>query len=232
MLQTNSLRRHRRKLTNVRSSAAAPSPIVIVKIRNLKWDCATFGMPSLFSASMKLPLLYEYVQDWRFHSQRFRAGRGVHQLAAGKRKYQAKEWVIALAIAYAALVSLRHQIWPLLIMALVVLAWRVPSFFAQFGLLNKALFGLRSSFRSHPPRSIRLEISDEGLREFDSGIESFAPWASVRSFRMDRRFVEIELSNGLYAYVPSLKLSPASSRQEDLEAMLKTRGVPKQTPPR
>jgi hypothetical protein len=177
-------------------------------------------------------LLYEYVQDWRFHSQRFRAGRGLGQLAAEERKHRAKEWVIALAVVYAALVSFRHQLWPLLVMALVAITWRIPSFFAQFGLLRKALFGMRSSFRSHPPRSIRLEVSDEGLREFDSGVESFAPWASVRSFRMDRRFLEIELSKGLYAYVPRLKLSPASSRQEDLVAMLKTRGVLKQTPPR
>lgn len=168
-------------------------------------------------------LLYEYVQDWRLHSQRFRAGRGVDQLAAEERKHRAKEWVIAL-------VSFRHQLWPLLAMALIAIAWRIPSFFAQFGLLRKALLGMRPSFRSHPPRSIRLEVSDEGLREFDSGIESFAPWASVRSFRADRRFIEIELSNNLYAYVPVRRLSPASSSREDLLAMLEKQGVAQQAP--
>ncbi|RQO83627.1 hypothetical protein [Acidovorax sp. FJL06] len=180
---------------------------------------------------MKLPLLYEYVQDWRFHSQQFRFGRGLHHIAVQGRKHQAKEWGIALTLVYVALVSLRYQLWPLLIAVLIVLAWRIPSFCAQFGLLRKALFGMRSSFRSHPPRTIRLEVSDEGLREFDAGIESFAPWASVRSFRLARRFVEIELSNNLYAYVPDQRLSPASSRREDLVAMLEKQGVTKQLPP-
>lgn len=178
---------------------------------------------------MKLPLLYEYVQDWRFHSQQFRFGRGLHHIAVQGRKHQAKEWVIAAALVYAALVSLRYQLWPILIVVLAVLAWRIPSFFAQFGLLRKALFGMRSSFRSHPPRTIRLEVSDEGLREFDSGIESFAPWASVRSYRQGKRFVEIELSNNLHAYVPGQRLSPASSRWEELLEILERQGVAKQT---
>lgn len=184
----------------------------------------------LVKADADQQLLYEYVQDWRLHSQRFRAGRGVDQLAAEERKHRAKEWVIALAVVYAALVSFRHQLWPFLAMALIATAWRIPSFFAQFGLLRKALLGMRPSFRSHPPRSIRLEVSDEGLREFDSGIESFAPWASVRSFRADRRFIEIELSNNLYAYVPVRRLSPASSSREDLLAMLEKQGVAQQAP--
>lgn len=208
--------------------ALAPLPIGIVKIRKLKWDCAIFRVTCIARTFMKLPLLYEYVQDWRFHSQRFRAGRGLDQLAFEERKYRVKEWVIALGIVYAALVSFRHQLWPLLAIALIASVWRIPSFFAQFGLLRKALFGMRPSFRSQVPRPIRLEVSDEGLREFDSGVESFAPWASVRSFRVDRRFIEVELSNNLYAYVPARRLSPASSSREDLLAMLEKQGVAEQ----
>lgn len=174
---------------------------------------------------MKSPLLYEYVQDWRFHSQRFREGNGLRHLAVKGRRYQTREWAIALATLCVNLVALRYQVWPLLMGALVALASRIPPFFAQFGLLKKALFGLRSSFRSHAPRPVRLEVSEDGLRESDAGVESFAPWASVRSYRVGKRFVEIELSNRLHAYVPSLRLSPSSSNWADLLATLEKRGI-------
>ena len=126
-----------------------------------------------------------------------------------------------------ALVALRYQRWLLLIALLIALAWRIRPFFAQFGLLDRALWGLRPSFRSHAPQPVRLEISEEGLRESDSGVESFAPWTSVRSYRLGKQFVEIELSNNLYAYVPSQRLSPASSSWADLVTMLEQRGIPR-----
>ncbi len=174
---------------------------------------------------MKSSLLYEYVQDWRFHSRRFREGGGLRHLAVQGRRYYAREWAIAVALLCVALVALRYQRWLLLIALLIALVWRIRPFFAQFGLLDRALWGLRPSFRSHAPRPVRLEISEEGLRESDSGVESFAPWAYVRSYRMGKQFVEIELSNNLYAYVPSQRLSPASSSWADLVTMLEQRGI-------
>ena len=176
---------------------------------------------------MKPLLLYEYQQDWRFHSQRFREGLGLRHLAVQGRRRLAQEWAIALAIACAGLLALRYQRWLLLAAALGMLAWRIPHLIAQRGLPGRALWGLRSSFRSHAPRPVRIEFSEDGLREFDSGMESFAPWASVRSYRVDRRFVEIELNNHLFAYVPSRRLSPSSSRWDDLVALLETRGIPR-----
>ena len=175
---------------------------------------------------MKSPLLYEYVQDWRFHSRRFREGGGLRHLAVQGRRYCAREWAIAVALLCVGLLALHYQRWLLLIAALIALAWRIRPFFAKFGLLNRELWSLRSSFRSHAPRPVRLEISEEGLRESDSGVESFAPWASVRSYRMGKQFVEIELSNNLYAYVPSLRLSPASSSWADLVITLEQRDIP------
>lgn len=175
---------------------------------------------------MKAPLLYEYVQGWRFHSQRFREGGGLRHLAVKGRRYQAQEWAIALALIGVGLVALRYQRWLLLVGALMALAWRIRPFFAQFGLLDRARWGLRSSFRSHAPRPARLEVSEEGLREIDSGVESFAPWASVRSYRVGKQYVEIELTNTLYAYVPRRGLSPSSSSWADLASVLEKRGVP------
>lgn len=179
---------------------------------------------------MYRPLLFEYAQDWRHHSLVFRLGGGARHLVSRGMAHRARQWAFAFVLLGVAVVSLRHQLWAILALALVTLAWRVPHLVALKGLERRAAFGLRPAFRSHPVRQIRLGVTEAGLREIVAGAETFAPWSNVRAYFVYRSLVGIELANNQAAYIPGSMLSQASARVADLIAALETRGVARREP--
>ena len=84
---------------------------------------------------------------------------------------------------------------------------------------------MERSLSQRPETQIRLEVRDDGLHETVEGIESFAPWTSVKSFTLYRDRLFIELAASLWAIVPRGSVSPTPTAMDDLIRVLRDRGV-------
>jgi len=56
---------------------------------------------------------------------------------------------------------------------------------------------VEQSLSARPETQIRLEVQEDGLHETVDGIESFAPWSSVKGFTVFRETLFIELAASL-----------------------------------
>ena len=72
---------------------------------------------------------------------------------------------------------------------------------------------------------LRLEIRDDGFRENDCGIESFAPWSAMKFFAVQGKLVQVGLANGLNAYIPTSVLEGAGTSVAELRELLGGHGV-------
>jgi len=80
---------------------------------------------------------------------------------------------------------------------------------------------------SMPPKQTRLFVDEKGLHETVEGIESFAPWQSVRSFVVIDQTLLLKLSAGLWSIIPqSAFSSESSSTLSEFLAFLASKGVP------
>ena len=75
-------------------------------------------------------------------------------------------------------------------------------------------------------RAVRVVVDEKGLLETIEGVESFAPWASVVSYRVWEERVFVRLKSEMLATVPRCSLQEGSSSVDDLIALLRERGVP------
>lgn len=72
---------------------------------------------------------------------------------------------------------------------------------------------------------IRLWVKEDGLHESMDGVESFAPWSSVKSFTEFRETLFIEFGANLWAIIPRNKVSGGPKAVDDLMAILRERGI-------
>ncbi len=72
---------------------------------------------------------------------------------------------------------------------------------------------------------IRLEVAEDGLHEIVEGIQSFAPWAAVKSFTEYRNTLFIQLAAGLWAIIPRDAVSPSPSAVDEFIRILRQKGI-------
>jgi hypothetical protein len=132
-------------------------------------------------------------------------------------------WLFLLVLIAAIALNLRWWL-PFALVILLALAVAAHSLLLS-NLGQKAAFGLRAQWRERPAKAIRLEVLDEGLRETDGGVVSFAPWGTVKSYWVFRKVLCIELANGQSALIPVATLAGGSEHAEVLIDELKKRGI-------
>jgi hypothetical protein len=103
-----------------------------------------------------------------------------------------------------------------------ILLWNV---YSMLTLARRYKKTLEKNLSKIPTRRVRLEISEDGIREFTSDVECFAPWRAVKGFAKYQETLFIELADGKSALVPSKSLSDESSSIEDVIAVLKKIGI-------
>lgn len=81
------------------------------------------------------------------------------------------------------------------------------------------------SLGSRPTTEVRLEVTDDGLHEAVEGIQSFAPWSSVRRFEVFHETLFIALAANRWAIIPRRSLAPSSDSFDDLVRLLQERTV-------
>lgn len=87
------------------------------------------------------------------------------------------------------------------------------------------------SLAARPETTIRLKVGEDGMHESVDGIESFAPWTSVKRFTLFRDTLFIELAAGLCAIVPRSSVSEPTSL-DALIQLLRDRGIAESPSPR
>jgi len=90
---------------------------------------------------------------------------------------------------------------------------------------SKYWAAIEKTCQSLPVKRIRLQIAADGLHETVSGIESFAPWTSVKSFAVFRDILFVELAVGLWSIIPKGALSSTSATFDQVEKALADNGV-------
>lgn len=86
-------------------------------------------------------------------------------------------------------------------------------------------WALERSLGSNAPTEIRLEVAEDGMHETVEGIQSFAPWSSVRRFEVFHETIFVALAANRWAIIPRRSLSPSSDRFGDLIRVLQERTV-------
>jgi hypothetical protein len=177
-----------------------------------------------------MQLTFDYQFDWRAQAVLFRIGGGAAELAKEAVSLRLRQLVWLSLWGFMATITLYLRWWlPFALFAVFVLALVAHSFLLS-NLGRKAAFGLRAQWRKKPAKAIRLEVSDEGLRETDGGVVSFAPWGAVKSYWVFRKVLCIELTNGLSALIPIATLACGCEQAELLIDELKKRGIHRREP--
>ena len=174
-----------------------------------------------------MPLLYQYSQSWRLHGAVYRFYAGTAELVAQAQRVQLTQLGWLSVLLFAAVLALRTRSWVFLAVVTGLTLWKLVQLISLLGLAKRAAFGLRDYLRRKPTNHIQLVIDEEGLRELAAGVESFAPWSSVKRYFVFRGVVGIELANGLSAFVPSFGLSSQSSEFTALVACLERHNIPR-----
>ena len=79
-----------------------------------------------------------------------------------------------------------------------------------------------------PVRSVSLRIDDTGFHESVSGVESFAPWSTVKSYALTSETVLLELASGHWSLIPlSAFGSQSDAASACVLAILKEKSIPK-----
>lgn len=171
-------------------------------------------------------IVLDYQFDWRVHATLFRIGGGVAALAKAAVEQKLRQalwlmlWVLIATIAL-------HLCWwlPFALVMIFVVAL-VVHFFLFSNLGRMAAFGLRANWRESPSKPIRLEVSDQGLREIDGEIVSFAPWEAVKSYWLFHKVLGIELASGQSALIPVATIVSGAEQADAVIGELKKRGIP------
>ena len=79
-----------------------------------------------------------------------------------------------------------------------------------------------------PVRSVALRIDETGLHESVSGVESFAPWSTVKSYALTSDTVLLELASGHWSLIPlSAFRSQGEEAAASVLAVLNGKSIPK-----
>jgi hypothetical protein len=163
----------------------------------------------------------EYVNDDRVyvaqqlfvHADAWAAAKRNHYIAA-------VTWVLVLlAASYAAV---KAELVFLLFGFVLVLIAHVAHTFPYSRVQRRAI---GSAIKALAPKHVRLVADERGLHETADGIDSFAPWTSVRSFALFEDVLFIELSARLWALVPRYGLQKSSASIEQLVELLRAKGI-------
>jgi hypothetical protein len=173
-----------------------------------------------------MKLEFEYAYDWRTRIMIYRHYFGTAKLVASTRRERLPELWWSLVLWIATLVALRARAWVATLLFVCLALWKLFFFLKLDGLGRRTMFMLREGFRK-APQANRLVVAEDGIREFELGIESFAPWSSVKRFFVFRSLVGIELANGFAAYVSEHTLSARSSSLVALVEALERHNVPR-----
>ncbi|MGE5523881.1 MAG: YcxB family protein [Rhodospirillaceae bacterium] len=171
-------------------------------------------------------LTLDYRSDWRVQAALFRIGGGSAQLAKQALEVRLRQLVWAALWATIAALALHWRTWVIVIPAALVSFFLLTYSLALRNLGKKAAFGLRALWRKSEARRIRLDVSDDGIREFDGDVSSFAPWQSVKSYWLFRGVICLNLSSGQAALIPVATLVGGPYQVELLMQELKARGIP------
>jgi len=91
-------------------------------------------------------------------------------------------------------------------------------------------WSVEQTSRGGATKQIRLRVDDKGLHEtVDGMVESFAPWAAVKSFALVGEHLLIELAGDLWANVPRSAVAQGDKAFDDVVALLRSRGVPEKS---
>ncbi len=173
---------------------------------------------------MNFTLNYRF--DWRAKVWQFRNGNGAAALAEEAVSLWLRQLVWVSLWGCVAVVALHFRLWivavPCTFGTLIFALY--SSRLRNLG--RKAAIGLRNDWRSAGSRAIRLEVSDEGLRESDAGVVSFAPWSAVKNYRLHRNLLCLELDNGQAALIPIAIVAEGKFQVQTLINELTARGIP------
>ena len=171
-------------------------------------------------------LTLDYRADWRAQAVLFRIGGGASALAKEAKERRLRQLVWAGMWAVAAVLALHWRVWLLAVPVGAVTILLLAHSVALRKLGSKAALRLREAWRQAGSRAIRLEVTDQGLREFDGDVDSFAPWQAVKSYWFHRKVLCLELANGEVALIAVATLAGGTSQLQSLLDELKARGIP------
>jgi len=172
-----------------------------------------------------LDLVFDYQHDWRLHVYLFRTAKGKERTSARIRNLIIGHALWILFFMYVIYVAARCRQVPLLLITAVALVSKLPALFGILSHMRYSLFFARSSFRRRPIKQLRLIVTEDGLVDHDSGVESYAPWSAIKSFSFSHDVVAIDLVNSTCALIPKATLSPASPPIEELLKVLREKGI-------
>ncbi len=176
---------------------------------------------------MEPPLLYEYAYDWRVRAALWRMHVSTKEFVNLSRSAQVRELFWLAFFLFAGVLALQARSWVFLVLVLGFAVWRAFRFFTYVTTVRQAMFALRASFRQPAKKGISLKVNEMGLLELDGGVESFAPWETVKAFFLNEKLIAIELVNNQWACIPRSTLNSSSSSIELLVRMLEARAVPR-----
>ena len=108
------------------------------------------------------------------------------------------------------------------VLLLVITAWLLVT-------LRKGERNWRAHFEhslvSDEDYSISLLIDEDGFREEARGVTGICPWGSMVRFGIRSDTLCVELTNALWAIIPSETLAPADISIESIAALLAEKGV-------
>ncbi len=172
---------------------------------------------------MQLTLDYQF--DWRVQAATFRIGGGATELAKAAVELRMRQVVWLMLWVLIATITLYLRWWLPFVLVVVFVVALVAHSFLLSNLGQKAAFGLRAQWRERPAKPIRLEVSDQGLREIDGEVVSFAPWGTVKNYWVFRKVLCIEFANGQSALIPVATIASGSEQADVLIDELEKRGI-------
>lgn len=82
-----------------------------------------------------------------------------------------------------------------------------------------------------PIQTVSLLIDEVGLHESVAGVESFAPWSTVKSYALTSDTVHLELASGHWSLIPLLAFgNPGEETVASLVAALNGRSIRRMVP--
>ena len=144
--------------------------------------------------------------DFTFANRAYVAGR-----ERGDRSTRATyyfEWLCAIGLpAFCAFVAFRYGNAPIIHISGLILSIQAFRRICVFRTFDTKLFeNCHHSHLSAEQKRIHLEIADDGIREHQGGIVSFAPWKDVTGTMIEGDLLVISLSSGQEAIIP--RVSP------------------------
>lgn len=84
----------------------------------------------------------------------------------------------------------------------------------------------RPGFQGRLPLLYKMIIHEDGIQEFDRGVESRFGWDAINLWYLWHSILFIHLKNGTYAILPQKGVQPSTFKVEELCSLLKIKGVP------